>query len=616
MSQSHHSPTQGDLDVLSFLTSDSSTLGPLPSSALSASTSQTQVQGQGQEQGQRKKSLPRRDSPMDALMISAVIAGSEKISRHHFGHGPRTGAYASCDESRPSSPSPSSHLQPRVAVRSTQAPRSERLRLEAESRAKAAAQQNQASSSSSAIPIPQARSPKMITSPLSISSSIGKDQNTLSSISRSKRKMSIDPTPISQTLQAASPSSSSNYFHPKHSSPSIVPNSLAPRPRVKCMARTRIPTPHGELFLHLYHNSVDTKEHLAIVIDPIQLDPKAKKAAPKGRKEIRSASLDAVWREGETEMERLVRGAYTGRLLPGQTESNPNPNQNPIPSPAVNQNDVEMSVEEVEEDVKPLVRIHSECYTGETIGSMRCDCGEQLDEALRQIALPQHLKSQITQQFHQHAHPHPHQSHSTAEDILPTPDPSRSSSPSTSPNARSVPGRGVVIYLRQEGRGIGLLEKIRAYNLQDLGNDTVTANLLLGHGADERKYDIAAEMLKDLGLSQGGIRLLTNNPEKVVGLQNEGIKIVERVGMTPRDWQCPTQDEHPKHHHHDEGEGIDEDRTDDEDEKEKEFHDWRERRAGVGLIGAGAAKGVELERYLRTKVERMGHMIDIPENLQ
>nr|XP_019012154.1 GTP cyclohydrolase II [Kwoniella pini CBS 10737]OCF50935.1 GTP cyclohydrolase II [Kwoniella pini CBS 10737] len=562
-SRSHQSLTQGDLDVLSFLTSDSSTLGPLPS------TSQTQ--------GQQKKSLPRRDSPMDALMISAVIAGSEKISRHHFGHGARTGAYTSCDESRPSSPAP--QLQ-RLALRSTQAPRSERLRLERESKLKVAGEQGQGSSS--AIPIPQAQNRHDTISPLS--NSVGKDVGS----SRSKRKMSMDPTPMSQTLQLASPSAS-NYFHPTHSSLSIVPSSSTSRPKVKCMARTRIPTPHGELFLHIYHNSVDTKEHLAIVIDPIQLDPKAKKAAPKGRKEIRSISLDSVWREGETEMERLVRGAYTGRLLPGQTESNPS------------QEDIEMADNdaaqangnEVEEDVKPLVRIHSECYTGETIGSMRCDCGEQLDEALRQIALPQELKLQITSQFQQHAH----LSH-LREDLLPTPDPSRSSSPSNN-LGKFVPGRGVVIYLRQEGRGIGLLEKIRAYNLQDLGNDTVTANLLLGHGADERKYDIAAEMLKDLGLKENGIRLLTNNPEKVIGLQNEGIKIIERVGMTPRDWQCFTQNENNNNNNNNNEE--------EEQKKEKEFNDWRERRAGVGLIGAGSAKGIELEKYLRTKVERMGH---------
>jgi len=362
------------------------------------------------------------------------------------------------------------------------------------------------------------------------------------------------------------------------------------------MARTRIPTPHGELFLHLYHNSHDQKEHLAIVIDPIQLDADVKAKAPRGRREIRSRTLDAVWREGETAMERVVRGAYVGRLSAGS--------EGQASAPFV----PETSLEERDADILPLVRIHSECYTGETIGSMRCDCGEQLDEALRQIAQPQ-----VVPGF---------------SDIELEPLSSRSPSPSTTVTSTTrpeVPGRGVVIYMRQEGRGIGLLEKIRAYNLQDLGHDTVTANLMLGHGADERSYAVAGEILRDLGLAgddgaEAGIRLLTNNPEKVEGLAKEGIKVVERVGMVPRDWTCHANS--PKTR----GREL-------EDDGEKEYESWRERRAGVGLIGAGAARGPELEKYLRTKVERMGHsesrrvlllrresvltvVIDIPDNVK
>lgn len=325
------------------------------------------------------------------------------------------------------------------------------------------------------------------------------------------------------------------------------------------MARTRVPTPHGEVFLHLYHNDLDNKEHLAIVHDPIQLSNEVRAQAPAGRKQIISRTLNAKWREGETDMERVVRGAYTGRLQPGNEDRASTPQASSstlsIPENAVSDDEVD--------DIPPLVRIHSECYTGETIGSMRCDCGEQLDEAMRLIALPQSLPT----------------SRKSRPD---SPLSSAYPSPAMSEVSPEVPGRGVVVYLRQEGRGIGLLEKIRAYNLQDLGHDTVTANLMLGHGADERKYNVAAEILRDLGLGEdSGIRLLTNNPEKVEGMANEGIQVSERVGMVPRDWK----------RHAD----------------EKEYGEWKERRAGVGLLGASTASGPELEKYLRTKVERMGH---------
>lgn len=126
-----------------------------------------------------------------------------------------------------------------------------------------------------------------------------------------------------------------------------------------------------------------------------------------------------------------------------------------------------------------LVRVHSECFTGEVLGSSRCDCGEQLSRAMSLIAQE---------------------------------------------------GMGVLIYLRQEGRGIGLLDKLRAYNLQDEGYDTVEANLLLGHQADERDYSIAALILQDLGI--GSIRLLTNNPTKFETLQSLGVQVAERV-MAP-----------------------------------------------------------------------------------
>jgi GTP cyclohydrolase II len=167
---------------------------------------------------------------------------------------------------------------------------------------------------------------------------------------------------------------------------------------VNDLVQTPIPTKHGEFILHYYSNSLDDKEHVA-----------------------------------------LVKGEVADK-----------------------------------QDVP--VRIHSECFTGDVLGSQRCDCGEQLDMALKMI----------------------HEAE-----------------------------MGILIYLRQEGRGIGLLKKLQAYNLQDQGLDTVDANIELGHLADEREYGVAALILESLKV--GSIKLITNNPKKISGLEKLGIQVSGRI---------------------------------------------------------------------------------------
>ncbi len=178
--------------------------------------------------------------------------------------------------------------------------------------------------------------------------------------------------------------------------------SIAVKPKLKNLVRTRLPTKHGGFVLHYYSNNIDNKEHVALVKDTVA----GKRGVP--------------------------------------------------------------------------VRIHSECFTGDVLGSRRCDCGDQLDMALQII-----------------------------EDA----------------------GCGVLIYLRQEGRGIGLLKKLQAYNLQDEGLDTVDANIRLGHMPDEREYTLAALILHDLGLES--IQLITNNPNKIDDLTKLGIIVEKRIPVEP-----------------------------------------------------------------------------------
>ncbi|MGZ8151978.1 MAG: GTP cyclohydrolase II [Methylovulum sp.] len=172
------------------------------------------------------------------------------------------------------------------------------------------------------------------------------------------------------------------------------------KPQLENLVQTPIPTRHGEFILHYYSNTIDAKEHIA-----------------------------------------LVKGNVA--------------DQENVP-----------------------VRIHSECFTGDVLGSRRCDCGEQLDMAMQLI---------------------------------------------------DKAGYGVLIYLRQEGRGIGLLKKLQAYNLQDMGMDTVDANIHLGYLADEREYTIAALILENLKVKS--VQLITNNPKKIDGLKKLGINVVNRISI-------------------------------------------------------------------------------------
>lgn len=269
-------------------------------------------------------------------------------------------------------------------------------------------------------------------------------------------------------------------------------------PKVQCIARARIPTTQGpEIFLHLYSNDMDKKEHLAIVFG----------------EDIRSRSLYRH-RPGETQSDRMIRGAYVGKLYPGRKDADYD--KSTETGLAFDAETGELIPDKRTTWSNPtLVRIHSECYTGETAWSARCDCGEQFDEAGRLMGLE---------------------------------------------------GHGCIVYLRQEGRGIGLGEKLKAYNLQDLGADTVQANLLLRHPADKRSFGMATAILLDLGLVE--IRLLTNNPDKIIAVEGKQrlVHVRERVPMVPLAWTGQ----------------------------------------------AGGVKSQEVEGYLRTKVEKMGHLLSRP----
>jgi len=146
-----------------------------------------------------------------------------------------------------------------------------------------------------------------------------------------------------------------------------------------------------------------------------------------------------------------------------------------------------------------------------------------------------------------------------------------------------------------------------------MGHDTVTANLLLGHKADERGYEIAAAILEDLrlGTGEGGLRLLTNNPDKVLSLQDAGVRITERVEMVPRTWQCRSQLDSLSSL--DSSSSLTPSTSGAESPSEREQEKERIARAGgATMIGSSKTESPELEKYLRTKIERMGHMLSAP----
>ncbi|GAA5878821.1 hypothetical protein JCM3774_000975 [Rhodotorula dairenensis] len=718
LAAAEHRVSPADLTMLSLLAgvdvSAAAATPPPPESSFPASPRHPHPS--------HKAPLPKRGdgkAAMAPLLVAAASQTGAEQTRAHAAHSHlRPLAYAPCDDERMSYNNPSSGLeqarQPKMCSR--QAPRSVRLRVEEEERTRAQRIEDLRKSRLVGV---ESKEPDASTSTVphehhhARSRGPGGHQSDRSQkphtaqLHQVQKEMLVDllrqpstPPDLERPLPDLGPHRADDKERgtrlsefpfsaptlrvatPALETPS-APLHLPPL-EVQCRVRTRIPTPHGHVFLHLYTNNHDDKEHMAFVADhaqmastsvttnavegtPIIAETSERRLLPF----IRSRSLDARWHDGESDEERIVRGAYVGRLTAtDHVASSPNPHdlQPAPPHPHRHSSHCGHARQTEHPTDPPLVRIHSECFTGETIGSQRCDCGEQLDEAFRLITLA---------------------------------------------------GRGVIVYLRQEGRGIGLLEKMRAYNLQDLGHDTVTANLMLGHGADMRTYGVAGAILRDLGVAQDGVRLLTNNPDKIKQIEGEGVTVAERVPMVPRSWviaeeqaaaarrraerkanrqhgdrasagvgsgghrrkhgsTVPRRGRHDRHPSKlassvsslastprdsssrpsysrsasavsstgpsgsstrapsDEdtppgdadsaagGAGVDVGDEDDDSVSDSDS-DWDARttdsstaayylrQAGVGMIGGSATSSPELDKYLRTKIERMGHMLTAPD---
>ncbi|KAI9343746.1 GTP cyclohydrolase II-domain-containing protein [Zopfochytrium polystomum] len=289
-------------------------------------------------------------------------------------------------------------------------------------------------------------------------------------------------SPIALFAASHSSSSSSIIADPSASSLSAVATA-----HVQCQVRTRIPSEWGgEHHVLLYTNDQDSMEHLALVWG-------YGRAVGTDGARLVSRSLEAAHHPAETTTDRAIRGCSIPDAASAPTTATT------TAAPLL--------------DVPVLARIHSCCFTGETLGSLRCDCKEQLQVAMQRIA---------------------------------------------------ETGVGIVVYLQQEGRGIGLREKLKAYNLIDRGYDTLEANVALGHPADGRTYQVASAILRDLGVA--AVRLLTNNPHKMEAMERDGVVVDERVPMVPESWS---------------------------------------RARGADAVD-------DRDGYLITKARRMGHMIEIP----
>lgn len=314
-----------------------------------------------------------------------------------------------------------------------------------------------------------------------------------------------------------------------------------------------------------HQNYVDTgRYHLALVFERSQ------------KQHIWSRSLNEI-NVDETEIQRKIRGAFEVEL-----------------AESLRQHSLANDVTSV------LTRIHSSCFTGETLASARCDCGDQLERSIEAIYKE---------------------------------------------------GCGVIVYLQQEGRGIGLEDKLRAYNLQDMGYDTVAANKVLNHPTDGRDYILGCEILRDLGIKS--LRLLTNNPDKVRQVQNYGLSVFKRIPILPKtlahlenrsdiesvgnskytdlvlaeskDPNCPCSTPLKNEIKSFEPSSLISASTDSPNRKFKEVNTERIRSADsedqvkcpAETLNPQESRAIllpkELRAYLETKVRKMGHFIDLSE---